>query len=205
MLDLPKDTKLLILRLTVVSLRNSWKWVIYDTSKPIQLSSNDIAESPQFFIQGSTLPSSTTSSSPSATKTPSSTQSSHASKKLSAGAGAGIGVVVTLVIVVCLLTGYYFFRRSRRARNNPSCGLDDPSPDTHPQNFSKPELDNEASENDYSSSTGNRQYQPTHVPYTAELTSNSLLEMPSNLQPSGQSTPNVIPRRELASTIPREL
>lgn len=97
-----------------MSFRDSWKWMFYDTSQPIHLGSNEIAESAQFLIRGATISTTSASSASTATATTSSTASSSPNAKsgISAGAAAGIGVTMTIVFVlICLLAGYCFRRR----------------------------------------------------------------------------------------------
>jgi len=97
-----------------MSFRDSWKWMFYDTSQPIDLGSNEIAESAPFLIRGATISTTSVSSGSTATATtpPTASPSLNAKSGLSAGAGAGIGVTMTIVfILICLLAAYCFRRR----------------------------------------------------------------------------------------------
>lgn len=126
-----------------MSFRDSWKWMFYDTSQPINLGSNEIAESAQFLIRGATISTTSASSASTATATTPSTASPSLNAKsgLSAGAAAGIGVTMTIVFVlICLLAGYCFRRRRQTSTTH----------STSAQVYSKHEL----GVNEHSTSSG---------------------------------------------------
>jgi hypothetical protein len=104
--------------------------MFYDTSKPLNLDQNEIAESAHFFFPGSLLP----------TGTGNTTSYSHHS--ISAGAAGAMGVVLTLAVVaVCLLSYIFSYRKRQRiARDN----VVDPRPE---KGHSQPELEGRDYEN----------------------------------------------------------
>lgn len=104
--------------------------MFYDTSKPLNLDKNEIAESAHFFFPGSLLPTvpGTTPSSPHHT--------------ISAGAAGVVGAVVTLAVVaVCLLAYIFCYRKRRRIAENAAV---DPGPE---ESHFKPELEGREYEN----------------------------------------------------------
>jgi hypothetical protein len=104
--------------------------MFYDTSKPLNLDQNEIAESAHFFFPGSLLPTV-------AKNTP-----SYPHHSISAGAAGAIGVVVTLAVVaVCLLAYIFCYRKRQRiAKDN----VVDSRPE---KGHSKPELEGRDYEN----------------------------------------------------------
>jgi hypothetical protein len=81
--------------------------MFYDSSEPLNLGQNEIAESAHFFFPGSLLP------------TPAGNMTSSPHHSISAGAAGAIGAVLTLVVVaVCLLSYIFYRKRQRIARDN---------------------------------------------------------------------------------------
>jgi hypothetical protein len=172
--------------------------MFYDTSQPIRLGSNQIAESAQFFIQGSSIPTSSTSSAGTATTTTPSTASSYpiAKSGLSVGAAAGIGVIATIaVVLLCLLVGYYCFYRRRQGHNNINNTHSTPT-----QVYTKHELEDRHSRNDRSSSIADEDNQRSELSHTTtrmndrlpsahhEMASTAFVAPPSNIN-SRESPP----------------
>ncbi len=104
--------------------------MFYDTSKPLILNQNEIAESAHFFFPGSLLP----------TVPETTPSSSH--HTISAGAAGAIGAVITLAVVaVCLLAYIFCYRKRQRIVE-----YDVVNPGPEKGNF-KPELDGREYEN----------------------------------------------------------
>jgi hypothetical protein len=98
--------------------------MFYDSSEPLNLGQNEIAESAHFIFAGSLLP------------TPAGNTTSYPHHSISAGAAGAIGAVLTLVVVaVCLLAYIFLYRKRQRiARGN----VVDPRPE---KGHYKPELE----------------------------------------------------------------
>ncbi|KAJ9617133.1 hypothetical protein H2200_000854 [Cladophialophora chaetospira] len=120
-----------------------WTWMFYDASAPIQLSTNHIAESAHFIVNGSTLSSSDHAS-------------SSGKKGLPAGAAAGIAVVVMLLVLALCGTAAFFlwYRPHQRKRS-----LDAPAAGSV-EELCKPELgDNPGTSNSASTAPPRPQMQ----------------------------------------------
>jgi hypothetical protein len=130
--------------------RDSWRWMFYDTSLPIHLGSNEIAESAQFLIRGATI-STTSAITATATTSPTALPSLNAKSGLSAGAAAGIGVITTIgFVLICLLAGYCFRRRRQIGATH----------STSPRDHGKPEL----GVNEHSTSRGSEDTRRSEPP-----------------------------------------
>jgi len=125
---------------------NSWTWMFYDSSEPLNLDQNEIAESAHFIFSGSLLP----------TAPGNTTSNPHHS--ISAGAAGAIGVVLTLVVVaICLLAYIFFYRKRQRIAK-------DHVVDHRPEKgHYKPELEGR-NDGNVASRTQPLEYQDMHAP-----------------------------------------
>jgi hypothetical protein len=120
--------------------------MFYDSSEPLNLDQNEIAESAHFIFSGSLLP------------TPVGNTTSNPHHSISAGAAGAIGVVLTLVVVaVCLLAYIFFYRKRQRiAKDN----VVDPRPE---KGHYKPELEGR-NDGNVASRTQPLTHQDMHAP-----------------------------------------
>ncbi|KAJ9500874.1 hypothetical protein H2202_003432 [Exophiala xenobiotica] len=159
-----------------------WTWMFYDTSVPIQLGSNHIAESAHFLVNGSTL-------SPSDYSNP----NSSGKKGLTAGAAAGIAVVVTLLVSVLCGTAALFLWYQPRQKRRMLKAMASAAPISKVEEIHKPELGG----NTRASNSASAMPPQTSAP--ARSSDTDLLPPRGIEMEDVPSTTSVVPRPELSA------